>query len=93
MNATGQSQISLSDPDARYRSGKVKAGASYNVQIAVDCKHKLIVEQEVCTQVGDLGLLAKPHCLAFEVCDRLDMPLIEHQQAVERRGNQRADAL
>jgi len=59
MNTTGQSQISLSDPDARYQSGKVKAGVSYNVQIAVDCKHKLIVEQEVCTQVGDLGLLAK----------------------------------
>ena len=59
MNTTGASQISLSDPDARYQSGKVKAGVSYNVQIAVDCKHKLIVEQEVCTQVGDLGLLAK----------------------------------
>jgi len=59
MDATGTSQISLSDPDSRYQSGKVKAGVSYNVQIAVDCKHKLIVEQEVCTQVGDLGLLAK----------------------------------
>ena len=59
MNATGQRQISLSDPDSRYQSGKVKAGVSYNVQIAVDCKHKLIVEQAVCTQVGDLGLLAK----------------------------------
>jgi transposase len=59
METTGQSQISLSDPDSRYQSGKAKAGVSYNVQIAVDCKHKLIVEQEVCTQVGDLGLLAK----------------------------------
>jgi transposase len=59
METTGQSQISLSDPDSRYQSGKIKAGVSYNVQIAVDCKHKLIVEQEVCTQVGDLGLLAK----------------------------------
>ena len=59
METTGQSQISLSDPDARYQSNKVKAGVSYNAQIAVDCKHKLIVEQEVCTQVGDLGLLAK----------------------------------
>jgi len=59
MDESGDSQISLSDPDSRYQSGKIKAGVSYNVQIAVDCKHKLIVEQEVCTQVGDLGLLAK----------------------------------
>lgn len=58
MHETGESQISLSDPDSRYQSGKIKAGVSYNAQIAVDCKHKLIVEQEVCTQVGDLGLLA-----------------------------------
>ena len=59
MHETGESQISLSDPDSRYQSGKVKAGVSYNAQIAVDCKHKLIAEQDVCTQVGDLGLLAK----------------------------------
>lgn len=58
MHDTGESQISLSDPDSRYQSGKIKAGVSYNAQIAVDCKHKLIVEQDVCTQVGDLGLLA-----------------------------------
>ncbi len=59
MECNGESQISLSDPDSRYQAGKSKAGVSYNVQIAVDCKHKLIVAQEVCTQVGDLGLLAK----------------------------------
>jgi len=67
MNTTGASQISLSDPDSRYQSGKVKAGVSYNVQIAVDCKHKLVVNQEVCTQVGDLGLLAKTAEPAREV--------------------------
>ncbi len=69
MDATGQSQISLSDPDSRYQSGKIKAGVSYNVQIAVDCKHKLIVEQEVYTQVGDLGLLAKTAEPAREILD------------------------
>ena len=30
----------------------------YNVQIAVDAKHKLIVEQQVTNQVVDMGLLA-----------------------------------
>ena len=31
----------------------------YNVQIAVDAKHKLIVEQQVPNQVVDMGLLAQ----------------------------------
>jgi hypothetical protein len=31
----------------------------YNVQIAVDAKHKLIVEQQVTNQVVDMGLLAR----------------------------------
>ena len=31
----------------------------YNVQIAVDAKHKLIVEQQVMNQVVDMGLLAQ----------------------------------
>ena len=31
----------------------------YNVQIAVDGKHKLIVEQQVTNQVVDMGLLAQ----------------------------------
>ena len=94
MNATGQRQISLSDPDSRYQSGKVKAGVSYNVQIAVDCKHKLIVEQEVCTQVGDLGLLAKTAEPAREILgiDEIDVVAdrgyfkIEDIEACENAG-------
>ena len=34
-------------------------GVGYNVQIAVDTKHKLIAEQQVPSQVSDLGLLAE----------------------------------
>jgi hypothetical protein len=30
-----------------------------NVQVAVDAKHKLIVEQQVASQVVDMGLLAQ----------------------------------
>jgi len=94
MNTTGQRQISLSDPDSRYQSGKVKAGVSYNVQIAVDCKYKLIVEQEVCTQVGDLGLLAKTAEPAREILevDEIDVVAdrgyfkIEDIEACENAG-------
>ena len=34
-------------------------GVGYNVQIAVDAKHKLIAEQQVHSQVSELGLLAE----------------------------------
>ena len=41
----------------------------YNVQIAVDAKHKLIVEQQVTNQVVDMGLLAQTAEPAKEVLD------------------------
>jgi len=34
-----------------------KVGVGYNIQVAVDAKHKMIVEQEVTNQVLDMGLL------------------------------------
>ncbi|MDX7949746.1 IS1182 family transposase [Lichenihabitans sp. Uapishka_5] len=58
LEQTGQDQISLTDPDSRAMARMTKVGVGYNVQIAVDAKHKLIVEQEVCNQVLDMGLLA-----------------------------------
>ncbi len=39
----------------------------YNVQIAVDAKHKLIVEQQVTNQVVDMGLLTETAQAAKEV--------------------------
>ena len=39
----------------------------YNVQVAVDAKHKLIVEQQVTNQVVDMGLLAQTAEPAKEV--------------------------
>ncbi|MEH6633635.1 MAG: IS1182 family transposase [Halopseudomonas aestusnigri] len=60
LDRTDEGQVSLIDPDSRLMmGGSTKHRVSYNVQIAVDCKHNLIVEQEVCNQGSDLGLLAK----------------------------------
>ena len=58
LDRTGENQISLTDPDARAMARMTKVGVGYNVQIAVDVKHRLIAEQEVSNQVLDLGLLA-----------------------------------
>ena len=54
---TGENQISLTDPDSRAMAGHTRVAVGYNVQLAVDAKHKLIVEQEVTNQVVDMGLL------------------------------------
>jgi hypothetical protein len=56
---TGESQISLTDPDSRAMAAHTKVGVGYNVQIAVDAKHKMIVEQAVSNDVHDMGLLQK----------------------------------
>jgi transposase len=61
LEASGQRQISLSDPDARSiatsRLGSAVVG--YNVQAAVDAKHHMIVAHEVTNSVTDPGSAAR----------------------------------
>jgi transposase len=45
--ASGQSQVSLTDPESRAMALTPRGEVSYNVQTAVDRKHHLIVEQDV----------------------------------------------
>ena len=59
LQESGENQLSLTDPDARAMHSGTGVGVGYNVQIAVDTKHKLIAEQQVHSQVSDLGLLAE----------------------------------
>jgi transposase len=47
LDKTGEDQISLTDPDSRAMAAHTRVAVGYNVQIAVDIKHKLIVEQQV----------------------------------------------
>lgn len=55
LNASGESQISLTDPDARAMVTGQKTTVGYNAQVAVDAKHKLIVEQQDLLQTAGLG--------------------------------------
>ena len=67
LERTGESQISLTDPDSRAMASYPKVGVGYNAQVAVDAKHKLIVEQHVTNAGSDLGLLAPTAGAAKEV--------------------------
>ncbi len=59
LAASGEDQLSLTDPDSRAMHAATRVGVGYNIQIAVDAKHKLIAEQQVHSKVRDLSLLAE----------------------------------
>lgn len=58
LEQSGQSQISLTDPESRSMRVGHGVKVSYNVQIVVDQKNKLLVEHEVTNEVVDLGQLS-----------------------------------
>jgi transposase len=57
LEASGETQLSTTDEDARLLSKSGQTVAGYNVQIAVDDKHKLIVASEVVNDGNDTGQL------------------------------------
>jgi transposase len=94
LERTGESQVSLTDPDSRAMAGHTRVAVGYNAQIAVDAKHKLIVEQQITNQVVDMGLLketAEPARAILGV-ERIDVVAdrgyfkIEDIEACEKAG-------
>ena len=67
MDQSGQTQVSLTDPDSRSMPAGKGHGTevAYNVQVTVDSKHKLILDHEVTndptdrTHLGTMALRAK----------------------------------
>lgn len=53
MERTGATQASLTDPDAKAMMNNQKVEVCYNVQTAVDSKHKLIVDCDVVSTPAD----------------------------------------
>ena len=72
LKASGHKQVSTVDKDARLLSKRGETTGGYNVQIAVDSKHKLIVAEEVTQEGNDTGLLA---------------PMLEKAQAILQSEN------
>ncbi|CUT11343.1 Transposase [Bradyrhizobium sp.] len=82
MRNTPDQQISLIDPDARSMatSGRGSGVVGYNVQVAVDTEHHLIVTHEVINVGNDRGQLARMSKKAKEVLE------VDKLEAVADRG-------
>jgi transposase len=76
MDATGETQVSLSDPDAKSMTttSRMPRVVGYNVQTAVEAKHHLIVAHEVTTYGYDRDALSK---MAKAARDAMDTDEIE----------------
>lgn len=70
LAAAGQNEIALTDPDSR---GQKKVQVGYNVQVAVDAHHDLIVEAAV---VQDQNDLAQLHPMAAAAQQELAAPAL-----------------
>jgi transposase len=82
MLATPDQQLSLTDPDARSMatSGRGSAVVGYNVQVAVDTKHHLIVTHEMANVGNDRSQLAS---VAKRTKDKLETETLD---VVANRG-------
>jgi transposase len=87
LREAGQTQVSLTDADARNMKGPHGHVVGYNVQVAVDSKHDLIVVEDVVQngtdfqQLGAMALAAQEQLAA------------EQLQIVADKGYHRADEL
>src|SRR5256885_15125607 len=82
MFASPDQQISLTDPDSRSMatSGRGSGVVGYNVQVAVDTEHHLIVTHEVTNTGSDRSQLAKVASQAKNILGA------DHLDAVADRG-------
>ena len=74
VEESGETQISLTDPDSRLMATSKGRDVAYNVQIATDSKHKLIVAHEVSNIGSDQTQL---HGVALQAKTTLDVPELD----------------
>src|SRR6202161_1563897 len=86
LDRTGEDQVSLTDPDSRAMAAHTKVGVGYNIQVAVDARNKLIVEQAVTNQVVDMGLLTQTAEPAREILDVEQISLVADRGYLQLEG-------
>ena len=69
-------QVSLSDPDSRAMSMGHGSQVGYNVQMAVEAKHSLIIASEVTQTTSDLGALGTMALQAQEALGREKLSVV-----------------
>ena len=74
LEASGETQLSMTDPDARLLVKGGQGVAGYNVQTAVDDKHKLIVASEVVNDSSDVDQL---HAMAKAAKEALEAEALQ----------------
>jgi transposase len=74
LEESGETQLSLTDADARLLAKNGQALVGYNVQAVVDDKHKLIVESEVVNDSSDVGQL---HAMATAAKNTLEAEALQ----------------
>jgi transposase len=74
LENSDETQLSLTDPDARLLVKGGQGVAGYNVQAVVDDKHKLIVASEVVNDSSDVGQL---HAMAKAAKDTLQAETLQ----------------
>lgn len=79
LSQSGASQISLTDPDSRSMLAGRRTEVGYNVQMAVDARHKLIVDHEVTNEVTDQDLLSPMACRAKETLEVEQLAVVADQ--------------
>jgi hypothetical protein len=67
LAASGETAVSLTDPDSRPMMSGGRIEVCYNVQTAVDAKHKLVVADDVTNAAGDRDQLSPMATTAQEV--------------------------
>ena len=94
LKESGETQIAKTDPDCKkMRTGHQGIDMCYNVQIAVDSKHKLIVAHDVTNDTNDLNQLApmakqSKEILEVETLDlTADKGFFNEEQIAECEGN------
>jgi transposase len=88
MDAAGETQHATTDEDSRMmRTGHGGKDMSYNVQIAVDSKHKLIVDADVTNDAADVQQLSRMALRAKETLG------VAHLEAIADAGYYKSEEI